>query len=696
MNIRHLMLGAALPALACSTLAAAQDSGDAPPPAPTPVPTAGQAKQVYSAADFARYSPKTAYDMLARVPGFTIRSADQERGLGQASENVLINGQRIANKSGGAIDELQKIPASNVERIEIVDAASLGIAGLSGQVANIIVVQQKKSSGQFEWNPNIRAHYAKPNLLRGNVSYTGQSGWLDYTLSVKNQAGRGAFGGPIVLTDVLGNVIETRDQVYHSESDLVTFQGKFGIDGPGSSEGNLTLGYTPYWAPGYDREVRRPVGQSEYTRLTLTGLDGYYIDLNADYSFGLGPGQLKLIGLRHFDHEPLVVVQTNTYLDGSPTDGIRFGRDSRIGETVVRAEYGFKTGKSDWQLSLERAYNSLDQRGSLSALNAAGEFEELDFPEGTGHVVEERYEGVLTWSRPLGSKADIQVAAGAEVSELDRVDGDIPPRNFFRPKGSVTLGYRPSAPWDLSLRLRRRVGQISFYDFLAQPNLQQERENSGNPDLVPPQSWEAEVEAGRSLGAWGKARLRVYAHRIEDIIDVIPIGEDGEAIGNLPSARRFGAEWTSTLQFDPIGFKGARLDLNYQIEHSSVRDPLSGLKRPISNNLRDSWEVSFRHDIPESDWAWGFSANHYRSEKGYYLSEINDGWEGPVGDNLFVENKDVFGLTVRATVSTMRFYRHRFDRTVYDGRRLRDPVAYVQSNNQLVGPIFSLLVKGSF
>src|SRR3954468_14476005 len=75
-------------------------------------------KRVYTPADFARFAPKTAYDMLIQVPSFTIRTADQERGLGQASENVLINGQRIANKSSGAVDQIQRIAASNVDRIE--------------------------------------------------------------------------------------------------------------------------------------------------------------------------------------------------------------------------------------------------------------------------------------------------------------------------------------------------------------------------------------------------------------------------------------------------------------------------------------------------------------------------------------------------------------------------------------------------
>lgn len=268
---------AALACAAASLPAQAQETGDAPPPAPTEVqPPVGKGKQVYTPADFARFAPKTAYDMLVQVPGFTLRSADQERGLGQASENVLINGQRIANKSGGAIDELQRIPTGKVARIEIVDAASLGIAGLSGQVANVVLAQDQGASGQFEWNPDIRAHYAEPNWFQGSISYSDSAGPVNYTLSVKNDTGRGAFGGPILISDPAGTLIERREQVYHSESSLLTFQTKLGFDGPGSSEGNLTLGYTPYWAPLYDREIRTPVsGEGGFTRLTEQELDGY-------------------------------------------------------------------------------------------------------------------------------------------------------------------------------------------------------------------------------------------------------------------------------------------------------------------------------------------------------------------------------------------------------------------------------------
>jgi hypothetical protein len=667
-----------------------------PAVAPAPVPTDVGTKRVYTLADFARFAPKTAYDLLVQVPGFSIRSADQERGLGQASENVLINGQRIANKSGGAIDQLQKIGAANVDRIEVVDAASLGIAGLSGQVANVIVKTAAKSSGQFEWNPDFRAHYSKPNLFNGTVSYSGKTGPLDYTLSAKNQAGRGAYGGPIRLYDADGVNFENRHEVYHSESDLPTFSTKFGLDGPGSSVGNLLLSYTPYWAPSFSRERRERLDGANSRRVTATTLDGWYYDINADYEFRLGPGRLKLIGVRHFDHEPIITRQVDSFESGAADEGIEFRRDSRIGETIGRAEYGWKSGKNDWQLSFERAFNSLDPRGSLAELSPDGEFESVPYPGGSGKVQETRYEGILTFSRALSPKLDLQVAAGAETSTLSRVDSDLPARKFFRPKGSVTLGWRPSKGWDASLKLRRRVGQISFYDFLSQPSLSQDRENAGNPNLVPPQSWEAEVEVGRELGVWGKTRLRAYAHRIDDIVDFIPLENHTEGVGNLPRATRFGMESTSTLLFDPIGWQGAKLDLTLGFEHTSVKDPLTGKKRAISGT-QDRWaSAALRHDVPNSKLAWGVEASYGHYSKYYYLTEVQTSWEGPWFVDAYVEHKDVFGLTVRATLGNIFNARHIFNRTIYEDWRVGSPIDVIEKHNQLIGPVFSFSVRGNF
>ena len=698
-----LVLRSLRPILLCgsalATSALAQTPAPPPDSAATPAPVAKPVtgKRVYAAADFARFAPRTAYDMLAQVPSFTIRTVDTtERGLGQASENVIINGERIANKSGGAVDQLKKVPANNVERIEIVDAASLGIAGLSGQVANVILKQATASSGQFDWEPSFRAHFAKPELLGGSVSYSGKSGPIDYTLSAKNNPGRGGFGGPILIYDANHVLTERRNEIYHSETENANMEAKLTYHGPGSSIGNMTLGYNPYWSPTHIRDRRELVSGDNRRRSTITKLDGFFVDWNGDYEFALGPGRLKTIGLYHFEHEPLVTTQVLSFDSGDPSTGTRLDRNTRIQEMIGRAEYGWKGGRNDWQISLERAFNSLDQKGKLFNLDPDGEFREIDFPGGSGKVQEVRYEAIGTLSRPLTSNLDFQVAAGAEISKLERVDGDLPPRKFFRPKGSVTLGWRPADDWDASLKLRRRVGQISFYDFLDQPSLSNDRENNGNPDLVPPQSWEVETEVGHELGRWGKTRLRTWYYRVEDIIDRIPLPNNGQGVGNLPSAKRYGFESTSTFQFDPIGWTGAKLDLTIGKEWTSVRDPLTHQMREISGVL-DKWgSAQIRHDIAHTPLAWSayVQLNHYA--KYYYPTEVYDAQDIPWIAGFYVEHKNVMGMTVRFTVDNVFNGRHTLDRVVYTGYRDRSPVSFFDKRDQLVGPLFNLSVKGTF
>ena len=116
MNFRALIVSLAV---LCSSAAFAQV---APPPA------APDGPRTYLPADFAQFAPRTAYDMLTRVPGFSIEVEDvEERGFGEATGNVVINGQRVSGKSNDIVTELSRIPASSVERIEIVDGATLDI-----------------------------------------------------------------------------------------------------------------------------------------------------------------------------------------------------------------------------------------------------------------------------------------------------------------------------------------------------------------------------------------------------------------------------------------------------------------------------------------------------------------------------------------------------------------------------------------
>lgn len=656
----------------------------------------GAPAQVYAAADFVRFSPTSAWDMLRQVPGFTVREEDQGRGLGQASVNVLINGERIATKSEGVVDYLGRIPAARVERIEIVDGAALKIPGLSGQVANVVTSGGGALSGQYTWRSVVRPHYAHPSFWGGEVSVTGTSGTIEYTASFSNQNGRGAAGGPTLVLDAAGALVERRDAALAIDNESPKISGQIKWDGPGSSVGNFSAFYRQhYFDLELDEARSRPVGGNRTWDYDGRGRDHDY-EIGGDFEFALGSGRLKLIALERFEHEDYAESAVFTYADGSPATGDRYAAITDSGERIGRAEYGWAMLGGTFQLAAEAAFNRLDQSARLFTLDPGGQFVELPYPEGSGGVREDRYEAVLTHNRTLARGLTLQLGLGAEYSRLAQTGPSGLARSFRRPKGSINLAWTPQAGTDLSLKLERKVGQLDFEDFLGRVFLDDDNQNAGNGQLVPEQEWRLELQAKRSLGAWGSTTLRLFTRKVDDFIDVVPVA-GGESIGNIAgSARLSGIDWTGTITMDPLGWKGAKLDLSMEWERSRLTDPLTGDRRAWSWHQDRSFEADLRHDIPGSNWAWGGGMSYSHQLPYYRVFEVGRAYEGPIYTYAFIEHKNVFGATVNLQVFNLNNGRRRMQRTVHAGPRDIAPVWFSEDRNELIGPIFRLEVKGRF
>ena len=687
------LVAAAMPARAQDAPPVEEPTGDAPPPQ-APPPATVEGPRTYTPEDFARFAPRNALDMLRNVPGFSIREAAQERGLGQATANVLLNGRRISGKSEDIQTQLSRIPAQNVIRIEILDGATLDIPGLSGQVANV-VVRAGNLSGQYSWRPEFRRYFTDPLFTRFDMSVSGREGPIEFTLGVENQASHGGAGGETIITAADGTFIERRDDVWTAEFNQPRISGRFVIDGPGSSVGNLNLSYR-YFMFDYEEEgLRTGPGRVDRVRTVTIEEDGYNYEIGGDFEFALGPGRFKVIGLNRSVHVTPDTLVVTRFANGAADVGDRFARVGEESERIARAEYRWRGGGADWQISAEGAFNSLDNISRLFVLDSVGGFEEIPLPGGTARVEEDRYEVMGSYGRALSPTLRFQLSAGGEYSQLSQIGGGGLTRTFWRPKGSLSAAWKPDPRTDVNFRLQRRVGQLNFFDFLASVNLQDERENAGNPNLVPPQFWEAEVELVRNLGAWGTTTLRPYFHLIDDIVDIIPIGATGESPGNIDRAIRYGVESRSTINFDPLGWRGAKIDARFQVQQTRVDDPLTGEPRRISNSLMRLAEVSLRHDVPETDWAWGGGLSYALAALNYRLTEVGRQWEGPVWANVYVEHKDVFGLTVRATAGNLLGADSLWDRTVFQGRRT-GPIAFIETRDRVIGPIFSFQVRGRF
>lgn len=684
--------------LASGSTALAQTPPAETPPADAPAPEAttspATGTRSYTPADFARFAPRNALDMLNNVPGFAIDQADTDRrGLGQATGNVLINGERFSSKSTDIFTELRRISAENVARIDIVDGSTLNISGLSGQIANVITVS-RGLSGNFIWRPQIRAHRTPARLTNGEVSINGSLSGTDYTLSLRNDSYRNGNAGPEVVTNPAGDILDLRDEVLSVYGEQLRLAGTMhrGFGNGTVLNLNILLGLTPQDTE--EVSLRSGPGQPDRNRHLTERRRAHNYEFGGDYELGLIGGRLKLIGLARGTHTDFVQTLEQTFADTTPTQGQRFTQLADESERIGRAEFRWNGGGADWQASLEGVINRLDVTNALFDRDPSGAFINLPFPDSAATVEEQRAEAMLTYGRPLTPKLSLQASAGGEYSQLTQSGPSGLSRTFYRPKGFLNLAWRPRAGLDVSARIERVVGQLNFFDFVASGNVSSGTQNAGNANLVPPQSWDAQIEATRNLGRWGTVTARLYGRLISDIVDIIPIN-GGQSPGNLPgTATVLGVQWTSTFNLDPVGIPGAKIDMNLQFQKTRLTDPLTGERRSINENMTRQLDISFRHDIPRTDWAYGGNFFQYRQSPLYRLDQRWQFLDTPGSLGAFVEHKDVFGLTVRASVDNLLGTNESFTRIFYNGLRTNGELS-TEARDRFYGPIFSLTITGT-
>lgn len=649
----------------------------------------------YQPSEFAQFAPVTALDMVRQVPGFTIQEADARRGLGQAGTNVLINGQRFAGKTNSAVEALARIPAGEVVRIEVVEGSRLNIPGLSGQVLNL-VRETRGTTGQFSYGAAIRTDDVGPQLGRFDISVSGGDKRLSWTLAAQNQQSRGGLDGTKRIVDASGRVTQVRSEVQKFYSDAPQVSGSLRFAGRGGQVVNLNglLSFP-------DNEFRE-----DSTSLKGEGLGGLelirdrskgvFYEVGGDYEFALAPGRLKLLVVHSNRDVPYTSRFDSNFVGGVPTGGVLFSQAGVERETIARGEYGWSAGKADWQVAVEGALNDLGVQSSLLQRNVAGAFEDVDLPGSTLRVDEKRAEGSITFGRPISTKLSLQASAGLELSRL-RQAGDLSAaRTFVRPKGFMALAWKPETGLDLSAKLERQVGQLNFFDFVASVNVDSNTTNVGNVELVPSQSWIGTFQVNKLLDKLGKLNIRLYYEAINDVIDQIPIGDFGEAPGNIGTARRYGLESTVTLLSEPIGWAGGKLDVKFQLQRSRLSDPLTGRSRPISFDLERDVAVDFRNDFAGTAWAIGTSFSSRRSAPSVRLDSVfTSRGERPGALEAFVENKDVAGLVMRGTLSNFITSNERDVREFFDGRRT-DGLAFSEIRDRRYGVGISLSIEGKF
>ena len=251
----------------------------------------------FTPADFSQYSPSNAFELVKHIPGFSFNEEASKRGLGQASANILINGNRVAGKNNSLEQSLKRIPFNTIQQIMIYEGVGLGIPGLSGEVVDI-VVDSSGINGTWRWHIEHRDqnNLVDPAYWKVNIALTGKRSTTSWSLGIDNNYRRLGHGGPETVFDNTGIISENREEAASYDRDKPSIALGFEFNPNNGNTGHVDISYQHYWQS--DLEIRNSsvaiLGQRYERRAKHKTME-----LSGDYAFDFGNGRLKLIALHN-------------------------------------------------------------------------------------------------------------------------------------------------------------------------------------------------------------------------------------------------------------------------------------------------------------------------------------------------------------------------------------------------------------
>ena len=616
---------------------------------------------------FAQFQPQTALDMVARLPGFSLDSGDGGRGFGQASQNILINGKRPSSKSQSPRDILEQITSETVVRIEILDGASLDIPGLQGQIANIIV-SAGELSGSWRYSARFRER-SQPQILEGGVTLTGKRG----DVSVSAQLDFGQF----ILDEVgVEKFSLPNGTLFEDRTERLTLSNQ-------RPNASLSLGWTPQSGAlaGHVANVNLSASllnrdtsvRERFTAVTNagrtgvsevgTGEDEIEYEIGADYALPAGPGELKLIGLYRSEDSDFPTRFVFSELGQTPLRQTIF-RDDKETETILRSEYNVIPAKDHTlQFSGEYALNTLK---SDSLFTFTGAADTTDFVE----VEENRFEAFVTHGWRLSEKFNLQTSLGAEYSKIDVLSIPAQPRDFVRPKGTLSASYVISPEWTVRGNLERRVGQLGFGNFVSTVNVTDVNATAGNDKIVPDQRWVIGAEVQRNIAVGLSGTVKAEMQFLEDSIENIQFADGSFGPGNIDGGHQYSLEADLTWVLDELVTKGLRLGLQGGVFESQIDDPITNESRPFSGDTQWFYEINARYDLPNSPWAFESEIEQSGLQPRFRVNEKSQIQFIRPEIEFSVIHKDFLGIQWTVGVQNIADFKFKRDRQIFDTDRL--------------------------
>lgn len=671
--------------------------------------------QTFDPAFFARFSPVTAYDMVRQLPGFRLDSGDNLRGFGATAGNVLIDGRRPSSKDS-IIDELGRISARDVLRIELIGAAAAGDIDVRGytEIANVVMKPASKLqesttfAGTLQWQGE-----------RVSERLGGTRAWKTDNLGGRLSVQLTNFGSreelDITRAGPTGATLYTADQFGQQQLSEVMINGSLNWTPTARDTVNLTGRIMPrIFNVQSGLVARSPAGTPIlYAADDYTEKDIWHFELGGDYEHKFSPeNAVKLIMVnRLVNWRPQDMYQE---ISGGSSERTSINSDMRSGEHVVRGVWTLKTAANNTvETGAEVAFNYRDTDRSLAFSLNNGPFTPISLPVSSTTVEETRYEVFINDTWRVDPTLTLEAGFTYEASTITQSGDAVQERDFTYPKPRGVATWTPSKEDQFRLSVEREVAQLDFSEFASNISLINSVLTVGNPNLEPEQSWKSAVQWKRQLGERGSVSVTAFYDQIDDAQDFIlsrlttpacnsaPANDPAcvfTAAGNIGDGTRYGVRAEATYPLDSFGVKGGILKFTGSSQESEVTDPVTGQKREIASELDWNYNIEFRQDIPELKMAWG---GDYSGAGGYRAFRLDEVRSDDIGDgdfDMFVETTALLGgMLVRLGADNIFDQPVDAERLFYAPNRLPGGAfAGTEFRTATSGPSINLTIAGAF
>lgn len=662
----------------------------------------------YTAAFFSRFQPNSALDMLEQLPGFLMSISGELRGYGSDTGNVLVNGRRPSSKRVTVPSLLDRIPANQVDKIELIRGPVRNIE-MQGEpeVANVVLKTDVPAAVRWAFS-GYKNFDMEPVPIFTNISIADRWNDIDFNAGLDVFRVAESDRNREEIRDIDNVLTEKRledgnEREFEANFDLTastlvdetlyTWASQFGIQEGGTDFLSL----------------RTPQVPGSRTRSEVLFTDTGEVQFEA--------GLIAERNLTEFLKGTFLVFATRENEDETATER-SFDPDNNLTEEkmrisnqiekegILRTEFEYSAIDShNLRFTLEGAYNEVANTVDQTSDTGAGAMTVFVPGENTT-IKETRGDFLIKDIWALGNY-ELDYGLGFEVSKLTTSGDQDTEQNLNFLKPHAELSYTPDESMRARIRVAREVAQLRFTDYISFSLFSDDDVALGNPNLRPETTWKTEVGYERRFGQENVFKITLFHHWIDDVQDLIPLAT-AEAPGNIGDARRWGLRFEGTAELDWIGLHNGRLDVNLKWQDSTVVDPITGLDRVLnatiitasSQSIFDTDNeyvavIDFRQDFEELRVAWGWDMILEADLPVFKVDELDVRDKDPL-IHFFVETTRWFGVKMGIDVNNVTNMTERRTRSNFTGQRDLSLLDFRQLQHRKDGIEVGFTVSGSF